>query len=67
MTDTGKAIRMAMAAKNVTTLEVADKLDVSRQAVYSWRRSKDLGVQRMSQLAAIMGISLEELLGMAQD
>ena len=45
MTDTGKAIRMAMAAKNVTTLEVADKLDVSRQAVYGWRRSKDLGVQ----------------------
>lgn len=67
MTDTGKAIRMSMASKNVTTLEVARKMEVSRQAVYGWRRSKDLGVHRMSQLAGIMGISLAELLEMAQD
>jgi transcriptional regulator with XRE-family HTH domain len=58
---------MAMAYKNVTTLEVAKQMDVSRQAVYGWRKSKDLGVQRMSKLAAIVGIPLAELLEMAQD
>lgn len=67
MIDTGKAIRRAMGYKEVTTLEVASKMGVSRQAVYGWRRSKDLGVQRMSQLAGIMGISLAELLEMSQD
>ena len=67
MIDTGKAIRRAMGYKEVTTLEVARKMEVSRQAVYGWRKSKDLGVQRMSQLAAIMGISLAELLEMSQD
>lgn len=67
MIDTGKAIRRAMGYNEVTTLEVARKMEVSRQAVYGWRRSKDLGVHRMSQLAGIMGISLAELLEMAQD
>ena len=67
MIDTGKAIRRAMGYKEVTTLEVASKMGVSRQAVYGWRRSKDLGVKRMSEVADIIGISLADLLEMAQD
>ncbi len=51
-------------AKDMTQMELADKMMVSYQAVSNWERGNSMpDISKLPELAEILGVSLEELLG----
>ena len=59
-----KRIRDGRNAKNMTQMELADKLGVSFQAVSNWERGASMpDISKLSDLSEILSISISELLG----
>ena len=59
-----KRIRDGRTAKNMTQMELADKLGVSFQAVSNWERGASMpDISKLSDLSEILSISISDLLG----
>ena len=59
-----KRIRDGRNAKNMTQMELADKLGVSFQAVSNWERGASMpDISKLSDLSEILSISISDLLG----
>ena len=59
-----KRIRDGRNAKNMTQMELADKLGVSFQAVSNWERGASMpDISKLSDLSEILSISINEILG----
>ena len=60
----GKTIVSLRKSKNMTQMELADKLGISFQAVSNWERGNSMpDISKLPELAEIFGVSLDELLG----
>lgn len=60
----GQRIAMLRKTKDMTQMELADKMMVSYQAVSNWERGNSMpDISKLPELAEILGVSLEELLG----
>ncbi len=60
-------IRSARIAKNLTQADVADAMGVSFQAVSNWERGNSMpDIGKLGELARLLGVSMEELLGEAE-
>ncbi|TPE08290.1 helix-turn-helix transcriptional regulator [Enterococcus sp. PF-2] len=60
----GQQIATKRKEKNLTQSNLADQLLVSYQAVSNWERGNSLpDIEKLPQLAAILGLSIDELLG----
>lgn len=60
----GKAISRLRKEKNMTQMELADRLGISFQAVSNWERGQTMpDISKLGELAEIMGVSVDELLG----
>ena len=60
----GKKILTMRKARNMTQTELADKMDVSFQAVSNWERGNSMpDIAKLPQLAAVFGCTVDELLG----
>lgn len=60
----GQRIAMLRKAKDLTQMEVADKMMVSYQAVSNWERGNSMpDISKLADLADLFGVSMEELLG----
>jgi len=63
MRETGKRISDCRKQKNMTQLEIADKLNISFQAVSSWERGETMpDISRLPELAQILGVSVDDIL-----
>lgn len=61
---TGKKIREARIAKNMTQMALADEMNVSYQAVSNWERGNTLpDITKLPDLCAILDLDYDELLG----
>lgn len=59
-----KRVADARKAKNMTQMELADRLGVSYQAVSNWERSQSMpDIDKYATLAEVLGISINDLLG----
>lgn len=67
MIDTGKGIRRAMGYNEVSCVKIAETLGVTKQTVYFWKKSKDLSVNKLNDVANVMGMSIIDLLEMCKD
>lgn len=64
MEHTGTAISKARKAKGLTQMEFADKLNISFQAVSNWERGISMpDISKLPEIAEILQISIDELLG----
>lgn len=64
MQHVGKTISTLRKAKNMTQMELADKLNISFQAVSNWERGQTMpDISKLGELAEILGVSIDELLG----
>lgn len=60
----GKTIVSLRKSKNMTQMELADKLGISFQAVSNWERGNSMpDISKLPELAEIFGVTLDELLG----
>ena len=63
--NTGKAIRRAMGYYEISTADLAEKMGISRQSVYLWKRSNDMSINRLSEIAEEIGCeSVNEIIAM---
>lgn len=63
MRETGKRISNCRKQKNLTQLEMADKLNVSYQAVSSWERGETMpDISKLPNLSQILGVSIDYIL-----
>lgn len=61
---TGSKLAEARKAKDMTQMELADKLGISFQAVSSWERGNSMpDISKLPELAQILDITIDELLG----
>jgi transcriptional regulator with XRE-family HTH domain len=62
--DFGARLHAAREAKGLSQAQVADKLGIAQQSYAAWeRRHVALTPDRLAQVAALLGISIDELLG----
>ena len=60
----GVTVSQLRKSQNMTQLELADKLNVSFQAVSNWERGNSMpDISKLPELAQIFGVSIDELLG----
>ncbi|MCL2037378.1 MAG: helix-turn-helix domain-containing protein [Oscillospiraceae bacterium] len=66
MNDTGKRISKLRRNSDMTQVELADKLNISYQAVSNWERGESMpDISKLPELAMIFGVSIDEILGSA--
>ena len=64
MNEVGRKISAARKEKNMTQMELADKLNISFQAVSNWERGVSMpDISKLPELAELFGTSVDELLG----
>lgn len=64
MMHTGKTISALRKAQNMTQMELADRLNISYQAVSNWERGQSMpDISKLSELAGIFHVTIDELLG----
>ena len=64
MGETGRKISAARKAKNMTQMELADQMGISFQAVSNWERGSSMpDISKLPELAEILGVSIDQLLG----
>lgn len=64
MLQVGKTISNLRKEKNMTQMELADKLNISFQAVSNWERGQTMpDISKLGELAGIFGVTVDELLG----
>lgn len=64
MTQIGKRISELRKAKDMTQLELADKLSISFQAVSNWECGNSMpDIAKLPELAKIFGVSIDNILG----
>ena len=62
----GKKISTLRKAHNMTQMALADQLGVSYQAVSNWERGNSMpDISKLPELAAIFGVTIDELLGVS--
>lgn len=60
----GRKISELRKAQNMTQTELADKLEISFQAVSNWERGNSMpDISKLPELAGLFGVSIDELLG----
>ena len=63
MRETGKKISDYRKQKNMTQLEIADKLNISFQAVSSWERGETMpDISKLPELAQILEVTIDDIL-----
>ena len=64
MMQTGKRISNYRKEKNMTQTELADKLNISFQAVSNWERGESMpDISKLPELARILNVSIDDILG----
>jgi transcriptional regulator with XRE-family HTH domain len=64
MQHVGKIISNLRKENNMTQMELADKLNISFQAVSNWERGQSMpDISKLGELAAIFGVTIDGLLG----
>ena len=60
----GKRVAQLRKEKNMTQMELADRMGVSYQAVSNWERGNSMpDISRLSEICGILELSMDELLG----
>lgn len=62
MIDVGKCVRVAMATQDMTSVELAKRLDVSPTQVVRWRKSDTLKLSTIELIANELEMSVGEFL-----
>ncbi len=66
MGEVGRRISAARKEKNMTQMELADRLNISFQAVSNWERGVSMpDISKLPELAELFGKTVDELLGQA--
>ena len=64
MESVGRKISNARREKNMTQMELADKLNISFQAVSNWERGLSMpDIAKLPELSELLGITVDEILG----
>lgn len=64
MKNVGFKISELRKAKNMTQMELADKMDISFQAVSNWERGNSMpDISKLPELALLLGTTVDEVLG----
>ena len=64
MQKVGRSISENRKRQNMTQMELADRMNVSYQAVSNWERGNSMpDIAKLPELAEIFGITVDELLG----
>ena len=67
MQQVGRTISTLRKAQNMTQMELADKLNISFQAVSNWERGQTMpDISKLGELAEIFGVTIDALLGSPQ-
>ncbi len=68
MTNVGIRISELRKAKNMTQMELADKMGISFQAVSNWERGNSMpDISKLPELAQLFGVTVDEILGEKSD
>ncbi len=60
----GQKISMLRKAQNMTQMELADRMNISFQAVSNWERGLSMpDISKLPELAQLFGVTIDELLG----
>ncbi len=64
----GMRISELRKAKNMTQMELADRMNISFQAVSNWERGNSMpDISKLPELAELFGVSIDEILGKKSD
>lgn len=63
----GKSIKMAMAKRDMTPKDLAEKMDVSRQYVGQLMSSEHIGMGTLNTLSVIFEMKVSELVALGED
>ena len=64
MQNIGRTIASARKAHDMTQMELADKLNISFQAISNWERGISMpDISKLPEIAELLGLSIDELLG----
>ena len=64
MQKVAKTISALRKERNMTQMELADRLGISFQAVSNWERAQTMpDISKLSELSEIFGVTIDELLG----
>ena len=64
MQKAGRTISALRKARNMTQMELADRLNISFQAVSNWERGQTMpDISKLGEISQILGVSIDELLG----
>ena len=64
MMDVGKNIRKSRRQRNVTQVQLADRLNISRTTLSSYENDRRIpNIQMIWMIADVLGISIDELVG----
>lgn len=55
----GERLRQARLSENFTATDLADRLEVSRQLISAAEKGKPLGLEKMTQAACVLGVSID--------
>lgn len=63
----GKSIKVGMAKRDMKPLELAEKMEVSRQYVSQMMASKQTGIGTINKLADVFEMKVSEFLALGED
>lgn len=63
----GKSIKMAMAKRDMTAKDLAERMDVSRQYVGQLMNSEHIGMGTLNALSVIFEMKVSELVALGED
>lgn len=64
MIDVGKCVRVAMASRDITNVELAKRLSVGDTQVVRWRKAKTLKLSTIEAIADELDMQLTEFLNL---
>lgn len=68
MENIGRSISELRKAQNMTQMELADRMNISFQAVSNWERGNSMpDISKLPELAQLFGVTIDELLGEKSD
>lgn len=65
MVNTSKAVRVAMTMADMSNIELAEKLGVTRVQVSYWR-NKQISLNTLSRIAGVLGMKTSELIALGE-
>ncbi|MGB2401548.1 MAG: helix-turn-helix domain-containing protein [Porticoccaceae bacterium] len=67
MTDAGKCLRLLQRRFDISTVDLAQKLDCHAQQVFRWRNQSNMKLHTLQKICAVAGITLDDFVKLNEE